>query len=189
MAYALACMVFFNTIMRCVRPEHVGNCSTRPRTSNPEPEQSRTSCACAFSLPSHVWLFIACRAMDATTSASRSPASHSLTSRSLASRSVAPPSPILCLAAAPLPRHRRRVALSRSPSVGPLCALRRHRLHELYTRPRFHHRASRARHRVGLHRCPAVLPHEWTQQARAGAWLCRARMCLAMLCPSFKRNV
>lgn len=159
-----------------------------PRTPKPRTE-SRTSCACAFSLPSHVWLFIACRAMDATMSASRSPASHSLTSRSLASRSVAPPSPILCLAAAPLPRHRRRVALPRSPSVGPLCALRRHRLHELYTRPRFHHRASRARHRVGLHRCPAVLPHEWTQQARAGAWLCRARMCLAMLCPSFKRNV
>ena len=35
MAYALACMVFFNTTMRCVRPEHVGNCSTRPRTSKP----------------------------------------------------------------------------------------------------------------------------------------------------------
>ena len=28
-------MVFFNTTMRCVRPEHVGNCSTRPRTSKP----------------------------------------------------------------------------------------------------------------------------------------------------------
>jgi hypothetical protein len=188
MAYALACMVFFNTTMRCVRPEHVGNCSTRPRTSKPR-TPNRVEPVAPVPSHSHVAAFIACRAMDATTSASRSPASHSLTSRSLASRSVAPPSPILCLAAAPLPRHRRRVALPRSPSVGPLCALRRHRLHELYTRPRFHHRASRARHRVGLHRCPAVLPHEWTQQARAGAWLCRARMCLAMLCPSFKRNV
>ena len=126
--------------------------------------------------------FIACRAMDAcTTSASRSPASHSPASRAHWHRArrhllplsfFRPPPPFRATAVTPrCHAHHRWVRL---------CALRchPHTVHMSCTPPRFHHRASRARHRAwartAARQCCRM--DAWTQQARAGT--CRAPMCL-----------
>ena len=213
-------MVFFNTTMRCVRPEHVGNCSTRPRTSKPRtpnrvepvapvpshshvaafycvqglrralryrPRRHRARChrarrpllllslawppppfrasavaprclALVAPVPSHMWLLFYCVQGLRRALRYRSP---SPASRSLSSRSTAPPSPIPCLAAPPFRASAvapRCLALHRVSVGSALWALRRHCPRVLHSPPRFLHRASRARHRVGPHRCPAVLP-------------------------------
>ena len=167
MAYALACMVFFNTTMRCVRPEHVGNCSTRPRTSKPR-TPNRVEPVAPVPSHSHVAAFYCVQGLRRALRyrPRRHRARCHRARRPLLLLSLAwPPPP-----SAPLP-SRRVASLSTGCGFGSVGVAA-----SLSSCAAFAPPLSPSRFPRPPSRGPAPLPgsaasNEWTQQARAGTWL------------------